>query len=922
MGVIGLWNLIEDSGSKVNIELLNGKVLAVDLSIWINQAIKGFRDKDGRAVENAHILGLFHRLCKLLFYNIKPIFVFDGESSTLKSRTLFKRHEKTRRALERSKNISLNVLEKYVNTNLGNSTTLLSAAKNKLKLSGNNLLSELFLPPKSKHADIYQEFVQQIQNTDNDESKNSEKKDQSCRKNNDESDHDLSYHHFGFQNVRDIDINSASFKSLPASTRYEILREIRESYKGRKNPFPEMLPSESDTFSQFQMKKLLKKRSLQEEIDKLIEELNGIESEVNVDLMRNSSNLIGLDVINSNTQTMTGGRLASDEATRFLLIKSKPNEMASSIESEQEISIEGENAQMEEQSTNSKNLAYDLPNVLVGSLDNSFQNDFERIEHLSQSSTLKNNESSQIQSKLLVGHLDKNIKMLSSNEESKLNLSDSDSSSGSDDFIEVEPIDLHNSFENDESNVLEDSLLLPYDTSYQMNISIEEHSLSENADSNLTTTIEAVSDDDGVNEIINSEKVEMPVETKSICLEKESELVIETVPLKNRLSNEIDLKNETLVEPEMNKPVTSNEIHTNVPKKTENLNKSLTQIKEKTVTVNELIDLTKESNKLTRQATNVNQQMVEDCKELLRLFGVPWVVAPTEAEAQCATLEQLGFTDGTITDDSDIFLFGGKRVLKNFFAHSKIIVQYQLEDIQKFYGLDRSKLICLGMLCGTDYTVGIDGIGPVTSMELLSEFPGENMEPLIKFAEWYRTKLESSKNDAIPENKIRAKLLKFIVPSTFPNRIIFDAYCNANADNSLEPFSWSSPQLSELRLFASSRFGWSQQKTDSILLPVLKNLNQKEVQTKIDLYFHKQSKNVDVTERLRIKRSKRLNEAIRRNVKQSIDYMDSNETVKTNKRQQIVKRKKQQRKAKLSKYTENKPLSSDLMLSEDSSDSN
>ena len=95
-----------------------------------------------------------------------------------------------------------------------------------------------------------------------------------------------------------------------------------------------------------------------------------------------------------------------------------------------------------------------------------------------------------------------------------------------------------------------------------------------------------------------------------------------------------------------------------------------------------------------------------------------------------------------------------------------------------------------------------------------------------------------------------------------------------------------------------------------------------KVQTKIDLYFHKQSKNVDVTERLRIKRSKRLNEAIRRNVKQSIDYMDSNETVKTNKRQQIVKRKKQQRKAKLSKYTENKPLSSDLMLSEDSSDSN
>lgn len=55
-----------------------------DVSIWLNQAVKGFRDASGNAVPHAHVLGLFHRLCKLLFYGIKPIFVFDGPPPQLK----------------------------------------------------------------------------------------------------------------------------------------------------------------------------------------------------------------------------------------------------------------------------------------------------------------------------------------------------------------------------------------------------------------------------------------------------------------------------------------------------------------------------------------------------------------------------------------------------------------------------------------------------------------------------------------------------------------------------------------------------------------------------------------------------------------------------------------------------------------------
>jgi 5'-3' exonuclease len=54
--------------------------------------------------------------------------------------------------------------------------------------------------------------------------------------------------------------------------------------------------------------------------------------------------------------------------------------------------------------------------------------------------------------------------------------------------------------------------------------------------------------------------------------------------------------------------------------------------------------------------------MYDETRELLRLFGVPYVISPAEAEAQCAQLNVCGLVDGVITDDSDTFLFGGEHV--------------------------------------------------------------------------------------------------------------------------------------------------------------------------------------------------------------------------------------------------------------------
>lgn len=117
-------------------------------------------------------------------------------------------------------------------------------------------------------------------------------------------------------------------------------------------------------------------------------------------------------------------------------------------------------------------------------------------------------------------------------------------------------------------------------------------------------------------------------------------------------------------------------------------------------------ELENERNRQDRMGMSITQRMNSDCQNLLRLFGVPFIVAPMEAEAQCAFLDIVQLTHGTITDDSDIWLFGGRTVYKNFFAQNKHVMEFRSEQIEKDFNCDRKKLIQLACLVGSDYTTG------------------------------------------------------------------------------------------------------------------------------------------------------------------------------------------------------------------------
>ncbi len=88
MGVKDLWQLLSPIGRRVSVETLEGKTLAIDVSIWITQFIKAMRDEDGKMAHNAHLIGTIRRILKLLFHRIRPLFVFDGATPALKLKTV------------------------------------------------------------------------------------------------------------------------------------------------------------------------------------------------------------------------------------------------------------------------------------------------------------------------------------------------------------------------------------------------------------------------------------------------------------------------------------------------------------------------------------------------------------------------------------------------------------------------------------------------------------------------------------------------------------------------------------------------------------------------------------------------------------------------------------------------------------------
>ena len=102
-----------------------------------------------------------------------------------------------------------------------------------------------------------------------------------------------------------------------------------------------------------------------------------------------------------------------------------------------------------------------------------------------------------------------------------------------------------------------------------------------------------------------------------------------------------------------------------------------------------------EVEKFSRRTVRVTREHNDECKRLLTLMGVPYIVAPTEAEAQCAVLARAGKVYAAASEDMDTLCFDAPILLRHLtFSEQRKepIEEYHLDRVLAGLAMDRTQV--------------------------------------------------------------------------------------------------------------------------------------------------------------------------------------------------------------------------------------
>ncbi|KAF8440419.1 hypothetical protein L210DRAFT_3645576 [Boletus edulis BED1] len=952
MGVKSLWSLLEPVGRPVPLETIEGKALAIDSSIWIYQFQATMRDKEGRALVNAHVLGFLRRICKLLFYGIRPVFVFDGGAPALKRNTIVERKKKKSGAAASHAKIA----ERLLAAQMRREALVLAQAskpppsKGKQKVpSGPVVLDEntVYLeditgsavktPKKKKEAPVSPPSSKKNRFHDHDPYKLPEvdMEEQVAKATRTHApDPRLATEEelrafIEEMRPEDFDVTSPAFRELPTEVQYEIVGDLRlksrqTSYKRLQN----MLRKTTTPldFSREQIKNLQQRNALTQQLLMTTDSIGKahITIPVRIASERNREYLLikneGVDggwvlgirdegtrakpiEIDQDTRVpVNDGDSESDMEMEEVSIPSAVPPDPDLREYQQSMALSAINRRSQK-NTVSQPVQHparpqplfdmddedELPRIRPPVSDDDDDPELALVIQASLDSQTKSSPSQSVfrsaedplgrsplvtapSARLRSYHDDEDLYASPSRLEMALSIAGAapprrtsggygpkptqSSLFGTPSLLLPPKIPVHPSLalhpnkdgpgDVNTARSLEEPPLSPFLKSAPPSPELGRASPGHSADAAEESDIDDMEEIAVVPPISAAlDNVHTPALSPSPpmigdnrddfaqtprprvsfdLLRASSHTPRSTVPspavhMPEEDSDasaiewsrspspvgDLSANDSSAVEGRRENEESWDAAHEMDPhQEAGEFAKFISQMKGKdidTVRVEideEIRELNRQKKAAIRDSEDITQHMISQIMLMLRLFGIPYITAPMEAEAQCAELVSLGLVDGIITDDSDVFLFGGMRVYKNI-----------------------------------DYVEGLPGVGPVVAMELMKEFPGE--DGLHKFKDWW-TKVQSGRDREEDNNtkfrkRFKKKLRDLYLPAEWPNPLVRDAYYHPTVDSSEEPFKWGMPDLDALRHFLQEELRWNATKVDDLLLPIIQKMSRRNQAT-------------------------------------------------------------------------------------------
>jgi flap endonuclease-1 len=220
-----------------------------------------------------------------------------------------------------------------------------------------------------------------------------------------------------------------------------------------------------------------------------------------------------------------------------------------------------------------------------------------------------------------------------------------------------------------------------------------------------------------------------------------------------------------------------------------------------------------------QSAMDFNPMMVEDSIKLLNYMGIPSIRAPSEGEAQLASMAAKGKIWATASQDWDSLLFNSSRLLRNLSITGRrklprkpiyVEIKPELINLHKILdnlGITREQLIIIGILVGTDYNPGIKGVGPKNALKIVKK--EKTLDSVLKKVNW--------------ESNIDAEE-------------IFNFFMKPPVEEDCN-FIWRLPDKDKLVQFMVEKHNFSTKRVEKVIDILTENFEKREKTRSLDAFF-------------------------------------------------------------------------------------
>ncbi|RKO99948.1 hypothetical protein CXG81DRAFT_1335, partial [Caulochytrium protostelioides] len=132
----------------------------------------------------------------------------------------------------------------------------------------------------------------------------------------------------------------------------------------------------------------------------------------------------------------------------------------------------------------------------------------------------------------------------------------------------------------------------------------------------------------------------------------------------------------------------------------------------------------KEAFECFSSAVSVTPRMASRVIVELERRGIRFLVAPYEADAQLAYLDQIGAVDAVLTEDSDLVVFGARHVILKLGAQGDAvgIMGHRIREMDALKSMSHEQFRHMCILSGCDYLASLPGIGLKRAMLAIQRY--------------------------------------------------------------------------------------------------------------------------------------------------------------------------------------------------------